>query len=183
MRIACICWGSLLWKTGPLKLSSPWSAGGPELPLEFLRDSDDSDELAIVLCEGAPMVPTFFATLATDDLNEARTMLAEREKIHPDHPEWIGSIPPMDGCAVDPRIAAWLDAHEFDAVVWTALPPKFHNVEGRAPSADEAVSFLSAMTGSVRDKAEDYIRRLPTVIRTAYRERFERELKWIPIVE
>lgn len=180
MRIVCLAWGSLLWKTGPLKLASPWYPGGPELPLEFARDSDDSDELAVVLWEDAPSMPTFYAVLDTSNLTTARTMLAQREKIDADHPEWVGSIPAVDGSPTDARIAAWLADQSFDAVVWTALPPKFHGVEGRAPSADEAVAFLRALSASVSAHAEDYVRRVPAAIRTRYRILFERALGWTP---
>lgn len=178
MRIACIAWGSLLWKSGSLKLASPWRAGGPALPLEFARNSDDTDELAIVLCEGAAPMPTFYALLDTTDLHAARAMLRTREKIDPDHPEWIGSIPAVDGGPKDARIDAWLAAQDLDAVVWTALPPKFGDTEGRAPSADEAVAFLAGLRGATRAHAEDYVRRVPAVIRTAYRARFEADLQW-----
>jgi hypothetical protein len=37
MNIACIDWGSLLWKPQPLKLASGWHRDGPLLPLEFVR--------------------------------------------------------------------------------------------------------------------------------------------------
>jgi hypothetical protein len=181
MRIACLAWGSLLWKSGPLKLASGWKAGGPALPLEFARDSDDSDELAIVLREGAPLMPTYFAILDTHDMAAARAMLAAREKIHPGHPEWVGSIPAIDGATTDERIAAWLAEQDFDGVVWTALPPKFANVEGQAPSPDEAVAFLSGLCGTTRANAEDYVRRVPADICTAYRIRFEQDLGWTPI--
>jgi len=180
MRIVCIAWGSLLWKTGPVKLASPWHAGGPVLPLEFARDSDDSDELALVLWEAAPLMPTFYAMLDTSNLATARAMLAQREKIDADHPEWIGSVPAIDGGPGDARIAAWLAEQRFDAVVWTALPPKFNGEEGRAPSADEAVAFLAALPPPVRAHAEDYVRQVPAAIRTRYRIRFEQALGWTP---
>ncbi|QBE66198.1 hypothetical protein [Pseudoduganella lutea] len=96
MNIVCIAWGSLLWKPGPLKLASGWHPGGPLLPLEYGRDSDDSDELALVLCPGQPLVPTYWAYLNAPDLDAARAMLAAREKIAPGHPEFIGSIPAVD---------------------------------------------------------------------------------------
>lgn len=37
MNIACIAWGSQLWKPHPLKLASGWHRDGPLLPLEFVR--------------------------------------------------------------------------------------------------------------------------------------------------
>lgn len=181
MRIACLAWGSLLWKTGALKLASRWQPGGPALPLEFARDSDDSDELAIVLCETASLMPTFYALLDTSDLAAARAMLAQREKIDATHPEWVGSIPTVDDNAPDARIAAWLANQPFDAVVWTALPPKFQGEEGRAPTAAEAIAFLAALPAPVHAQAEDYVRRVPASIRTQYRIQFEEELGWTPL--
>lgn len=181
MRIACIAWGSLLWKPGALKLASEWMAGGPALPIEFLRDSDDSDELAIVISEGVPLMPTYYAILDTESLEEARAMLHEREKVAAGHPEWIGSVPAVCGAATDPRVAAWLGGQDLDAVVWTAVPPKFFKQEGRAPTADEAVAFLAGLTGMTRQHAQEYVQRIPAPIRTAYRKRFEHDLAWTPI--
>jgi hypothetical protein len=181
MNIVCIAWGSLLWKPGPLKLASGWHPGGPALPLEFGRDSDDSEELALVMCPGVPPVPTYWAHLDTQDLDAARAMLAAREKIHPGHPEWIGSIPAADGAAVQPDIAAWLRARHIDAAVWTALPPKIGGTEGRMPSAAEAVDFLAGLEGETRQAAEFYVRRIPPHIDTRYRRLIEARLGWRPL--
>ncbi len=183
MNIVCIAWGSLLWKPGPLKLASGWHPGGPLLPLEFARDSDDSDELALVLCPGAPLMPTYWAYVDAPDLDAARAMLAAREKIHPGHPEWIGSFPAVDGAAVQPEIAAWLRARGFDAVVWTALPPKIAGTEGRMPSPAEAVDFLAGLEGETREAARYYVRRTPAHIDTRYRRLIEARLGWRPLHE
>ena len=178
MRIVCIGWGSLLWKPGALQLSSPWQPGGPALPLEFARDSDDSDELALVITEGAALMPTFRAAMAATDLGTARAQLREREKVSNDHPEWIGSIPAPDGGREEPRIAAWLASQPFDAAVWTALPPKFGNVNGRVPGIAEALALLAAKQGDARQHAQDYVRCIPPSIMTAYRRQFEQQLGW-----
>ena len=61
MKIVCIAWDSLIWEPGPLKLASSWQPDGPSLPLEFVRDSDDIDH--------------------------AREMLRQREKIRPALPQ------------------------------------------------------------------------------------------------
>ena len=52
MRIACLAWGSLLWKTGPLRLASGWKDDGPVLPIELARVGDKG-ELSTVVLEGA----------------------------------------------------------------------------------------------------------------------------------
>jgi len=178
MNIVCIAWGSLLWKPQPLKLASGWHPGGPKLPLEYARQSDDSPELALVLCEGARPMPTYWAYLDTHDLDTARAMLGAREKITPARPDYIGSIPPVDGAQVDERIAAWLREKGIDAAVWTALPPKFGGVNGRVPNAGEAVAWLESRSGEQRAGAEDYIRRTPAHIDTRYRRIIARALGW-----
>lgn len=180
MNIVCIAWGSLLWKPQPLKLASGWHPGGPRLPLEFVRQSDDSPELALVLCESAKTMPTYWAYLATDSLDEARAMLGAREKITPARPDWIGSIPPVDGARADARIAAWLEEKGIDAAVWTALPPKFGGVSGRVPTAEEAVAWLDSRSGDERAGAEEYLRHTPAHIDTPYRRLIAARLGWRP---
>lgn len=181
MNIVCIAWGSLLWKPGPLKLASGWHPGGPLLPLEFARDSDDSAEVALVLCPGAAPMPTYWAYVDAPDLASARAMLAAREKVAPGHPEWIGTIPAADGAATRPDIAAWLASRHVDAAVWTALPPKFDNTEGRMPSAQEVVARLEGMTGDTREAAQFYVRRTPAHIDTRYRRLIAARLGWQPL--
>lgn len=178
MNIVCIAWGSLLWKPGPLKLASGWHPGGPRLPLEFVRNSDDSPEVALVLCESARPMPTYWAYLDTRDLGEARAMLQEREKITPEKPEWVGSIPSVDGAQTDARIAAWLKEKRIDAAVWTAVPPKFDGRNGNVPSSDEVVAWLDSCQGEQRQAAEYYIRRTPAHIDTRYRRAIEAHLGW-----
>jgi hypothetical protein len=179
VNIACIAWGSLLWNPGPLKLASEWRPDGPLLPLEFVRDSDDSDELALVLHDPAPPMPTWWALLDAATLDDAREMLRAREKIRPELPHFVGSIPNPHG-PVDARVAAWMEGRGLDAVLWTALPAKFAGVGERAPSAHEAVAFLAGLSGETREKAELYVRKIPKDIRTLYRTLFEERLGWTP---
>jgi len=178
MNIACIAWGSLLWKPQGLKLASGWHPGGPPMPLEFARQSDDSPELALVLCERARPMPTYWAYLATDNLSDARAMLCAREKITPARPEWIGSVPALEGQLEHPGVAAWLRARRIDAAIWTAIPPKFNGQNGRVPTADEVVAWLDSCTGEQREAAEDYIRRTPAHIDTQYRRIIAARLGW-----
>jgi hypothetical protein len=178
MNIVCIAWGSLLWKPQGLKLASGWHPGGPPMPIEFVRQSDDSPELALVLCDSARLMPTYWAYLDTQDMTKARAMLRAREKIRPGRPEWIGSVPAQDGVPDNPRVAAWLRAKGIDAAIWTAIPPKFDGENGRVPTADEVVAWLGSCTGEQRDAAEDYIRRTPAHIDTPYRRIIAARLGW-----
>jgi hypothetical protein len=183
MNIACIAWGSLLWKPHPLRLASGWHPGGPRLPIEFVRQSDDDPELALALHEDAKPMPTYWAWLATGSLDVARAMLGAREQIRPEYPACVGSIPPRDGATADARIADWMRGKRIDAVVWTALPAKFAGVSGRAPSAEEAVAWLDGLRGAARAKAEDYICRTPAHIDTPYRRLIAARLGWRPLRE
>jgi hypothetical protein len=65
--------------------------------------------------------------------------------------------------------------------VWTALPPRSNGVEGRMPTADEAVAYLQALEGDVLDHARDYVRRVHRSIATGHRTMIERRLGWTPI--
>jgi hypothetical protein len=49
VKIVCIAWGAQISEPGPLKPASEWQQDGPALPPEFVRNSDDSAELALVL--------------------------------------------------------------------------------------------------------------------------------------
>jgi len=188
VRIVCIAWGSLIWEPGPLRLASDWRPDGPRLPLEFVRDSDDSDELALVLHAPAPPVATRWALLDTTDLADAREMLRAREKIRLESPQWVGSLPDpvppglpaATPAAVVADIAAWMRARDVEAAVWTALPAKFAGVSERAPSAHEALAYLDGLAGDARTHAEAYVRRIPTDIRTLYRGLIEERLGWTP---
>lgn len=181
MKIVCIAWGSLLWKPGALKLASAWQPGGPRMPLEFTRNSDDSDELALVIDESAALMPTCWAELATGELGSAVGELRQREKISTDHPEWVGIAFRAPNESGDARVSAWLATQAFDAAIWTALPPKYRGIDGCAPTVEEAVSLLAGMRGQRQKFAEDYIRQVPAAIRTAYRQRFEQELGWTAV--
>ncbi len=179
MKIACLAWGSLLWKTGPLILSTPWYEDGPDLPLEFCRVGDNG-ELSTALCEGAPLQTSWWAVLETGSLDEAREQLRQREEIDAHRPEWIGTLPSATGYPFMEPIRAWLAGREIDAVVWTALPPRHDDVEGQAPNAEQAVDYLDGLQGEKGEHAQDYLRRVPARFATPFRAEIERRLGWAP---
>jgi hypothetical protein len=177
MNIACLGWGSLLWKPGALLLRSPWQHDGPMLPIEFARVGDGG-ELATVLCEGAAEVRTWWALLCAEDLDAARAQLRQREEIDPAHPEWIGSLPSDFAGLGVPAIRQWLTTQPLDAVVWTALPPRFAGVEGASPSAEQAVAYLQSLQLGTRAHAQEYVRKVPASLDTVNRREIVRVLGW-----
>lgn len=62
MVVACLGWGSLIWKPGSLSLASDWFTDGPELPIEFSWVSDGG-ELATAICLNAPPCQVLWALL------------------------------------------------------------------------------------------------------------------------
>lgn len=180
MKIACLAFGSLLWKPGTLRLASVWMPDGPKLPLEFARVGDHG-ELAVVLLDGARTCPTWWALLDSRDADEAREALRVREEISPARPEWVGSSPGDPRTPFSGAIREWRMRRGFDLVVWTALPPRIEGVEGRAPTSEEAVDYLASLGGETLDHAREYIRRVPSAVATPTRELVVERLGWTPI--
>lgn len=183
MRIACLGWGSLIWKPGVLPVDAHWRRDGPDLPIDFARESDGG-ELATVICSTAPMSRVMWSLLRTDSMACARELLRQREKIPSSQPRSIGSV--MRGVAADPRlayaeaIALWARAQGLDGVVWTALPPRFAGENGRIPGVAQALQYLQTLSEDRRRHAELYVRATPRFVATALREALEQQLGWLP---
>lgn len=179
MRIACIGWGSLVWKPGVLHCAGPWQTGGPELPVEFARTSQDG-RLTLVLLDGAPVQPTRFVELSYATAEQAQEALAGREG---SGVESIGLWPgPEPKYPVGARtVAEWGAANGFDAVVWTALRPKFRGVFGQVPQgADDVLAYLRELDEETAARAREYVCKASAELRTPYREVIEAELGWLP---
>ena len=178
--IACLGWGSLIWDPRELPVAPPWRDDGPWLPVEFARVSSDQ-RLTLVIVPGYPaQVRTLWAPLKVRTLEAARQALGERESVPAGHRARDIGAWPADGKldAVAKGIGHWARDAGVAGVVWTQLPPRFNDVVGRMPTEDEAVEYLRGRAALVRRKAEEYIRRAPSQIRTPYRRRVELELGW-----
>jgi len=182
MKIVCVAWGSLLWDLKGFPIDGKWHQGGPLIPLEFARHSD-GEIVSLVVLEAGPLQPTFWAPVAVESLEAAREALCEREDIRINALEWIGSIPRPSGAdyVQSHAFADWLQHNGADAVVWTALPAKSQDINGRMPSIDEALHFLQSLDSESRQRAEKYVRQTPAIVHTPFRERFESELGWTPM--
>ncbi|WP_414147689.1 hypothetical protein ACMGGR_19885 [Erwinia sp. BNK-24-b] len=175
MRIACLGWGSLIWKPGVLPVAGEWKQDGPRLPIEFSRISDGG-ELATAICLNADPVPVFWAWLDVDNLSTAIQLLKQREAIPAERNDGIGSLKVTDTSAG--LLAEWAKARNIDALIWTALPPRNDHVENCIPPIEQAVAYLTALQGETREHARDYIQRVPTQIDTAYRRIIVESLGW-----
>jgi hypothetical protein len=179
MNIAILGWGSLVWDSRNLRLASNWIDGGPTLPIEFSRVSDNG-RLTLVIDErhGAD-VPTRYNRSAFSDLDEAITDLQKREGTPVRNrigfidvardltcEQALASHPIAYG-----RIRAWAKDQRFDAVVWTAIGPRFQEKIGVPFSVDAAVRYLVGLQEPTRTLAVDYIRKAPAEVVTPVRRK------------
>jgi hypothetical protein len=183
--IACLGWGSLVWRAGSLPLLSSWCKSGPELPVEFARQSANN-RITLVICPGRSLVPTRWALLDVPDIQSAKNALAVREWDRAlENPRWIeenigfwerttGARFGMEANAV----ADWASAKSLAGVVWTSLPCKFNGTNGLMPSEDDVIDALSTLRGEQRELAEEYVRNAPREVDTPYRRRIVRDLHW-----
>lgn len=179
MKIACLGWGSLVWRPESLKVQRQWFNDGPLLPIEFTRQSRDG-RLTLVINKGSKLVRVLWALMDTSDIEEAKKSLQDREGIKKENiNKHIGVIKINDATedTVLIEIRDWAKALKLDAVIWTALESKFDNKE-IAPTADQAVNYLRELEIQKKTHAEEYIRRTPKQIDTNYRQRFESEFNW-----
>jgi hypothetical protein len=180
MKIACLGWGSLIWRPDNLLIRREWFADGPLLPIEFVRQSNDG-RLTLVITNSAKPVRTLWALMATDDLNIAKQSLKIREGIPNSKFETsISSITTIEETddLIKLVIQEWAKSLKLDAVIWTSLPSKFRDTDGEEPTLEEAVTYLSTLDINRQATAEEYIRRAPKQIDTEFRRKFEGVFGW-----
>lgn len=177
MTIACLAWGSLEWNPGDLKVQLPWRTDGPLLPVEYVRQSLKK-HLTLVLTDLGTTVTTLWAPMTSDNLTGAIESLRAREGTNSAS---IGRWPSATEYPFAQTVEKWAKSKGLEAVVWTALPPKFAGRDGVAPTVEEAIAHLSALDVEAKKVAEEYVRKTPATVRTAYRARFETDLGWVPI--
>ncbi|HVM72575.1 MAG TPA: hypothetical protein VMT91_12515 [Anaerolineales bacterium] len=185
MKIGCLGWGSLIWDPQNLPVQKHWFCDGPLLPIEFTRHSS-KDRITLVLTPGAAIVRSLWTLMLVNDLDTAKVSLAKREgipakNIQKDVGYCFGATK-SDGESSD-VIAKWASYIGLDAVVWTALPPKFDGQDGKIPAVEGVISFLRHPSQEFPGKAEEYIRMTPRQIDTEYRRLIEAELGWTSIGE
>ncbi len=178
-KFACLGWGSLIWEPGDLPISHEWRKDGPKLPLEFARKSNDG-RMTLVVCKQGTVCPTLWNTLTSTSLDEAREALAKREGLptQKNAAFWTSSgASDHHGAEL---VEAWANELGFAGVVWTGLPPKspVSDQNNDHPSIEDVISHLGGLRGDSASRAEEYVRRAPNQIATAYRTRIVEEFGW-----
>lgn len=177
--IVCLGWGSLIWCQKRLPVEGSWQSDGPDLPVEFARESRDK-RITLVICEGRPAVKTLWVALDVQTLNDAKHALAEREGIKLDDIRYSIGYWSLAGASNHPaaaEIGRWAAERGIEGVLWTALKPKIGN-EYRLPTQEEVIRHLRELRGIERDTAEEYIRHAPRQIATPYRKAIEETFGW-----
>lgn len=175
--IVCLGWGSLIWHPNNLPVSGPWRNDGPELPVEYVRQSNNG-RLTLVLDDQSIPLQVYWAPLNVSRLDHAVDRLREREGCIARR---IGRWPGDELYPHSAKIQAWAEPKGIKGVVWTALGPKFDNTQDRRPSQTEALVYLRSLDIEASKLAEEYVRKTPTQITTEYRKAFELGLGWTPL--
>ena len=136
------------------------------MPVEFARQSK-SGRITLVIVPGTKPVRALWTLMDTTCLREACSQLAKREGIEHNVDTLIGRWPDPTHYRI-PGIKKWARARHLDAVIWTALPPKFGKNTAK-PSAEHVIDYLRELHDKERADAKEYIQRAPSQIDTEYR--------------
>ena len=180
MKIACLGWGSLIWRPENLQINREWFSDGPLLPVEYVRKSNNG-RLTLVITDTAKPKRVLWSLMSTNDLSIAKESLRIREGIPKSKLEVsIASIITKEETKdkFDEIIHKWAAYLDLDAVIWTSLSPKFNNIDGKSPTLPEAIEYIKSLDINTRTIVEEYIRRTPKQIDTEYRREFESEFGW-----
>lgn len=191
MKIAILCWGSLIWSPQTLNYNTTfgWQTNGPILPIEFARISKDG-RLTLVLTLNGTNTQTLYAISSYNTIEEAILNLAIRERsgrmsigFYEKSNKQFSPI----NFKYKKNIEDWLEVNnDIDAVIWTNLPEKWVKETSvkikKYIEPNERIEYLKDLKGNKRAIAEEYIRKTPPQIKTKYRALIEKELNWHPIV-
>ncbi len=183
MEIAIIGWGSLFQNPGILE-AGPFHEGGPTLPIDFARVSQDG-RLTLVVDETlGTACPTYVARSDHNEIPSTVKNLADREGCkstkhihffshHDEQSMQAHKTTPL----VVKTISEWLLGSQYDAAVWTGLPSNFTDRSLIGPfTVPNAIQYLASLSGDKQQRAFDYIRRAPEKISTPLRDEFN--LQW-----
>jgi hypothetical protein len=176
-RIAILGWGSLIWEPRELETIGEWQMGGPVLPIEFSRVSNDGRLTLVVDEKNGVDVPTRYILSSRSDLADAIENLRAREKVPSNRGigvfdrrnELRNDHVKRSAPAAYSRISAWATECAMDGVIWTAITPRF--LDGKDFSVLAAVDYLAGLEEPIKAIALAYIRNAPPEVATPVRER------------
>lgn len=176
MKIACIGWGSLIWDPGNLQIKGEWQNDGPNLPVEFARQSQNGRITLVIEARCRPQ-KTFWALMDHDTISKARESLRDREGTVDRNIHFVtkGSKPENE---IQKEIIQWLNEKELDCAIWTGLPPKFKGVNNKVPTLVELFEYLDTLPSDKLKLAKEYIVKTPKQIDTRYRQEVESRYNW-----
>lgn len=180
MAIAILGWGSLINDPRHLPIAGPWQQDGPVLPIEFSRISRNgprADCLTLVIDERrGTEVTTLHVQSTRAQLTQAIEDLSNREgtatndigfcEVAPGRFALAALRRHPDSCE---RIRAWARGNNLDAVIWTALPPRFTDAIGLAFTPAAALDYLNDLPQATKERALEYIHMAPPQTMTAFR--------------
>ncbi len=189
MKIAILGWGSLIWQPKELEYNKTfgWNEDGPILPIEFARISKDG-RLTLVITENGTKVPVLYTLSNYPNLEEAILNLAVREGSGRNS---IGSYDKSKDTfsskfLFKDEMKNWIKNTDLDGAIWTNLGENWNikNDKGdiiRQIEPKNRIEYLKELKGHTSAIAEEYIRRTPHQIVTAFRKNIESELNWTVI--
>lgn len=178
MTIACLGWGSLIWQPKNLKAQKVWFQDGPMLPIEFTRKSDKGKgRITLIIDNAAKPVRCLWTLMTTENLNEAKESLKDREGTNDKNIHSI-TVKEKADTSIKGTIQRWLVSKDLDAAIWTGLS---YYEKDRRPTIDEVIEHLLKLDYVIGKQAEEYIRKAPKQIDTEYRRQIEKELAWTPL--
>ena len=118
--------------------------------------------------------------LSSTSLEEAREALAKREGLPSTKNATFWTGEGSSGHHDAELVEAWANKFGFAGVVWTGLPPKSPITEQNNdhPSIEDVISHLGGLSGHSAVRAEEYVRKAPGQIATAFRTRIVEEFGW-----
>lgn len=183
MNIACLAWGSLVWDPKRLPIYRTWFDDGPFAPVEFSRLSKDG-RITLVIDTVAKPVRLLWAPMTLSDIEGAMEALSKREGITAtDWKSKIGNWKTGDPAPPTiPSVPDWAKAHGLDAVIWTALGPRYKDSDDKElnerPRIEWILNYLQGLVGTSMDVAKQYFCCAPKQIDTEYRRRVESVMGW-----
>jgi len=191
MIVAILGWGSLIWDPRNLQIDTTkgvrgWIEGGPLLPIEFARISNDGRLTLVIAPNEDHEIATLYAFSKYQEVDEAILDLAVREGCGKNRiGVYIKHIDQFSNNFLSKkfqqsrnRIIEWISQKEIGALIWTNLSVNYEEKLNQKFSKENVIGYLNFLSPDIQAKAEEYIRKAPKAVNTPIREEIEENLGW-----